>query len=333
MFTLKTYNPITDYHKLYNFMVDVFPYRSKTFINWWLTNQLHGQTDAYYVVHNKTDKIVACTSIRKFKIYTNGEIKVFGNEGNTIVSPEFRGQGIGKILYNILHNSSIDILTFGCTKQAFQIQKNLYNTYYILNPLNVYISLNKTFIKHIFGSKKKCFERSLMLDESYSAKQYKFTLVNCIDDLHIPQNGIWNNHLTELVRDRDFIYNRFFNYYGEQKYYIFQISSKTQNLTCGYFVIRTTSLRNINCISLVDYRVENKRILNIIMTTLHNIANNNIGVIISLSTDSYKYFITKRSFSLKIKEIICSSNTTKIDNSKKLLITSADSDLDFVYYK
>ena len=87
-------------------------------------------------------------------------------------------------------------------------------------------------------------------------------------------------------------------------------------------------------ISLVDYRFHSRKDELRAFKVASKIARlNHIGLVISLSSRDYGNFLTPLLFKMK-KKLNCATGYKEYrDKLNDALFTSADSDLDFVYYK
>ena len=151
-------------------------------------------------------------------------------------------------------------------------------------------------------------------------KSKLFTLIKNPEELKLSENYIGCN--AQVLRDENFVKDRFFNIY--LKNYVFK--HDVNGVTDCYFVVRPIQLYGINMLSLVDYRYTDESYIPLIREYLREIAKiNNIGLCMTLTSE-------KKWFGYKLKKELQAITFNK-NVETDILITSADSDIDFVYYK
>ena len=101
----------------------------------------------------------------------------------------------------------------------------------------------------------------------------------------------------------------------------------------SYFVVRLAYYKGFNIISLVDFRYKKKDYMNNIDKAVSTIAKmNRIGFSLTL-TSLKKQFLSFFPIILRTNKKIYGGTTLPGEEGEcSMLITSADSDLDFVYY-
>lgn len=89
----------------------------------------------------------------------------------------------------------------------------------------------------------------------------------------------------------------------------------------------------LNMISLVDYRLSDTKGQRLLLRMVRKIATlNKIGLIITLTSQSR--FSQRYPLTIKTpKKLFGGTTMAELKDGQDFLITSADSDLDFVYYK
>ena len=104
------------------------------------------------------------------------------------------------------------------------------------------------------------------------------------------------------------------------------------NLVC-YFVVRLAHYKGFDVISLVDFRYRKKDYMSSIDKAVSEIAKiNHIGFYLTLSSLKRKVFNFFPVILRTSKKLYGGTTIPHINKECSLLITSADSDLDFVYY-
>ena len=155
-----------------------------------------------------------------------------------------------------------------------------------------------------------------------------FDRVDDIESFQFTADGFWQNDEVELIRDKNFFKNRFVDIY--RKYTIYQIKEK--GATVGYFVIRPARYKRFNLLALVDFRFKNEKVEKSIMKAMNIIARKNqVGMCITLT--SLKKKRLSYGCTVRMPKVLYGGTTmVELKEDDFMLITSADSDLDFVYY-
>ena len=322
-------NYTSDWHdKLLTFMIYQFPNRTKDYLCWWIRQMERSLGNKRALLAIEDGKIVGCTTA----VYT--KIKICDKEYptywecNTIVDRRQRGRGIGRMLYEGM-NRYEDRITAGFTKAAWKIQPQIMKKFNELASVNVYISANIWCIKTIFDAlihkDKVHFNAPVLLRVSNCL----FKKVSSVKEIPIPNDGYWLGNEVELIRDQSFLYNRFEDIY--RKYVVYQ--GFVGNSFVGYFVVRATSLYGIPMLTLVDYRGIYSDFFKLVRLALNNIAfKNKMGFSIML-TSQRETMLTWNPLTVRLrKRLNVATSLPNITADTNLLITSADSDLDFVYY-
>ena len=139
----KIYSP-SWHDPLLQYLCQVYPSRSKDYLNWWLTTiDNYGEDCWQKVVFIMDDSnIVGCTLGNKLRIGIDGTMYDYYTSGNTILNKEYRGKGLSKIFYRFV-NSFDNWIRVGFTEIAFKIMPRYVANFTPLHPINVYISINK----------------------------------------------------------------------------------------------------------------------------------------------------------------------------------------------
>lgn len=324
-----------EWHKrLLTFMLEEYPNRSRLYLDWWLTQIDIGDESmrkrTFFLMKDNT--ICGCTTSFSTELLIDGKEQFVYWECNTIISRKLRGQGLGRIIYDNMDCYS-DRITAGFTDAAWIVQQKIMSNFTKINTVNVYVSVNRWIVKAILNRiefwKNKQSE-IIIFPDRIDFKDIYFERVTSVDELNIPNDGYWLGDKIELIRDRAFIRNRFFEMY--RKYYVYKGVCNDVNSEC-YFVVRDTKVNGVEMLSLVDYRAKNHKWEKYINKAAILIAGfNKIGAVITLTSRKSGFL---RLFPLSIrlnKKLKVSTSIKGFDNEESVLITSADSDLDFVYY-
>ena len=145
--------------QLLQYMKLVYPKRNINYLKWWLSNINISNSDCWRncIIVLDDETIIGCTSVNEVSLIVNGIKEVFYFRGNTIISPNYRGKGISKVIYNSV-NSYNNWISVGVTDIAWKIQPKYVKNFTPLRPINVYITLNFSIIKQALY---KCLHRQL----------------------------------------------------------------------------------------------------------------------------------------------------------------------------
>ena len=322
------------HNRLLEYLKSVYPHRDISYLEWWLTNiDNSGKAcwDKCAIVLD-SDNIIGCTTVNELVVFDRGEVRHLYAQANTILLEVYRGKGISKQIYERYNYP--EWITIGFTEVAWKIQPKYVKTFTPINPVNVYISLS---LKGLF--KKLCNRQTRHVDNSqslptylYISKREEFLEVDDLRLLNLPKDGRWTSDSFEIVRDISFMKKRYIDIYCRDRYHIYQYL--TDGKTEGYIVLRRTIYKGFDMISLVDFRFKKRTSETKALKAAAKAAGMcGIGLVITLTSRRWGH----RLFPLiiKTKKTLHSAVGMKdiVDKFSDLLITSADSDLDFVYYK
>lgn len=318
--------------RLLDYMRTVYPSRDEKYLEWWLSNMDSGDESDWqkcFIVLEE-EEIIGCTTAIPIELVRNGVRRDFYLRGNTIISPEKRGRGVSKSLYDKV-NSYNNWLSVGITDIAWKIQPKYVKSFTPIRPINVYIAANGWILPEIvrYLLKRKPltmdFPKQISLPHGES-----FVLINNVKELDFPAKVSWTADSVELVRDESYLQKRFFDIYCAEWYALYKYEK--QGKTEGYTVLRKISYRNVEMVSVVDYRFENRDDERKAFRLAQKVARHNkIGLVFAMSSGKYRSF----GFPFLIttpKKLNCATGS-KDDDFSGMLFTSADSDLDFVYYR
>lgn len=327
---LFVYSPLW-HSRLLEYMKIVYPNRDVKYLDWWLSNIDSGNDDDWskcFIV-TEGDEIIGCTTAIPIELFDEGKRIDFYFRGNTIISPEKRGKGISKMLYDKV-NSYNSWLSVGITDIAWVIQPKYVKNFTPIRPVNVYVSVNGWIVPQIFRrffGNKQCemfFPEEIKLPHNCS-----FIKINSINDFCVPETGRWTDDKVELVRDVAYLQKRYFDIYCAERYAIYRYEKTGK--TNGFIVLRKMRYGGFDMVSVVDYRFAEREDERKAYVVAQKIARKNkIGFVFSISSRNYGLF--GKPWLIKTpKKLHCAVGNKAIDFDD-MLVTSADSDLDFVYY-
>lgn len=320
------------YEQLILFLIESFPDRDRRYFEWWLKQV----TDVKKELLNRTflvmdaDKIVACTTANWNKIKIYGQEQKFYWEGNTIVSKAYRGKGIGRMIYEQM-GEYLERCTTGFTKVAYNIQPKVIPHLRPVSVVFVYLFVNRFFFYSFYKKimRHRLDQNDIFYPSVIKIKNVQFFRIDSLEQMIFTSDGFWQNDDIEIVRDKSFFLKRFFDIY--KKYVIYE-GLVNGELVC-YFVVRLAYYKGFNVISLVDFRYRKKSYINSIDKAISKISKiNRIGFSLTL-TSLKKQVLSFFPVILRTNKKIYGGTTLPNEEGEcSLLITSADSDLDFVYY-
>ena len=329
-FKILTYTPEI-YDTLRCFMINQYPHRSREYITWWL-NVLQNSSDDIWrktliIMHN--NKIVACMTSKKSSYVYKAKVYDFFYEANTIVCSSMRGRGIGNILYSYLEQFD-DRCTIGMTNLAYNIQSSKLKQSISLDPIRVYITINKNIFKYVANIVKQSKDYNLITPKAFKKKGVDFVYINDFSEIVIPDKGKWNDDDVEISRDLKYLEDRFELIWKNTEYVKYCLKKDGRQI--GYVVYRKAKLYGLNIIAIVDYRCITKDDEKHVFNGANYIAKiNGVGLSICLSSRKYR-ILSLRPLTIRTPKIIKGLAGLKL-KTPHILFTSADSDLDFVYYE
>jgi hypothetical protein len=321
--------------RLLIYMQSVYPHRNSEYLDWWITNIDNSGSECWdkcLLILGNDNVIIGCTTVNEVYIVNRNNVESFFCRGNTIISPNQRGKGISKEIYNRV-NSYNNWISVGITDIAWKIQPKYVRNFTPLQPINVYISFNSSIIKQVLY---KCIHKKIVScsfpDSLTVSVGEEIKRVKDIELMEMPLNGKWSSDEIEFVRDRKFFKKRYTDIYCASRYAIYQYM--VENRRIGYVVLRKIVYKGFDMVSLVDYRFSSRNNeLKSFKAASRFARQLGIGVVLTLSSRKYQFSMFPLTIMMK-KKLNCAVGIKQyLDDFNDALITSADSDLDFVYYK
>jgi len=324
------------HNRLLEYMKSVYPHRDIRYLEWWISNIDHSDAECWEkcTIILDDEKIVGCTTVNDARILIDFIGNSFFARGNTIISANLRGKGLSKEIYNRV-NLYDNWFSVGVTDIAWKIQPKYVRNFTPINPVRVYISLS---LKGLFSCLlRKLFRYKNDLNSLFPTifnlnRNEKFVEVEKVASLSIPKDGRWTSDVIELVRDMSFFKKRYEGIYCHDRYHIYQYFSDGK--TEGYIVLRSTAYKGLDMISLVDFRFRNRNDEPKALKAAVKVAGLcGIGIVITLTSRMWGNLLSP--LTIKTKKKLHSAVGMKeiADKFSDMLITSADSDLDFVYFR
>lgn len=319
------------YEQLILFLVESFPNRDKRYFDWWLKQYSCEKNllNRTFLVEDK-GKIIACTTANWNEIKIHGKKQDFYWEGNTIVLKAYRGKGVGRMIYEQMGRFS-DRCVVGLTDAAYNIQPKIIPCFRPINPVYVYLSVNRFFLNSLY---RRCLHYRRGIEDMFyplkmAVRGMMFYRIDKLEQMSFTSDGFWQNDDIEIIRDKSFFEKRFFNIY--KKYVVYE-GYLCRNLVY-YFVVRVAHYKGFDVVSLVDFRYRKEDYVNSIHKAVSEIAKmNRIGFYLTLSSLKRKVLDFFPIILRTSKKLYGGTTIPHINKECSLLITSADSDLDFVYY-
>lgn len=324
----------SEFHKkLRDFLFVNFPHRDKKYLDWWINQSIGLQeelSNRTFMVVDESEQVVACTTALWTRLRIRSKVSDIYWEANTIVNTCYRGKGIGRMIYERM-NQYKNRCTIGFTETAYAIQPKIIENFKNLTSVYVYLSFNTYLLKSLWNrliGRLKKIDCDWMFPEMIQLNHVSFEKIEDLQSFNFPKDGFWQNDEVELIRDKDFFKNRFVDIY--RKYTIYQ--AKEKGATVGYFVIRPATYKGFSLMALVDFRFKNEKVEKSIMKAINIIARKNrIGMCITLTSLKKNFF--SYDCTVRMPKVLYGGTTmAKLKEDDFMLITSADSDLDFVYY-
>ena len=319
--------------ELFEYMRKVYPHRNDSYLQWWIGNIDVAGNDCWNkcCVVKDGEIIIGCTTVNEVEIQNGEKREKYYLQANTIVSEEYRGKGLSRQIYQCYNYSNW--MTLGFTDIAWKIQPKYVKNFTPIKPVRIYITFNFKVLGQLFNrlfKSNKKDDKSFFMPEQIKAKNNElFVKVSDVGQIDVPKSGRWIGDKVELVRDSDYLNKRFFNIYCANRYGVYRYE-KDGKLE-GYIVLRKMHYASLDLVSVVDYRFMDCHDERRAFVAANKLAKkNNIGFVFGMSSRKYGVLGTPILFRAR-KLLNCAVGTKEIDFSD-MLVTSADSDLDFVYY-
>lgn len=329
---IKIVNYTPELHKdLLVFMSKQYENRSVEYLNWWLTNLNEGGKElwatAFVVFYNEI--IVGCYTSNPISIVIKGKDIPMFYGGNAIIESEYRGVGIGKMMYEEVFKH-IYRISIGLTAASYAIQTQKFKRCFPLNDIRVYVSANMYCFRSILNRFIN-ETTSVFFPDKIRVADYVFSHVKQFEDVEgFPEDGIWLNDEVEIKRSKEWLFSRFIDIYRKD-YFIYVIRQSEQ--LKGYAVFRKGRIYGVEFISIVDFRCKCVELEKVITKAAHEIAKSNkVGFTFCMSS-RYHSFIRFSPLTIRLKKKIKNVTCVESIHDKDILFTSADSNLDFVYYE
>lgn len=317
--------------QLLDYMRTVYPNRNVKYLEWWLSSMDSGNEEDWqkcFIVF-EGEEIIGCTTAIPIELICDGIKRDFYLRGNTIISPEKRGRGVSKLLYDKV-NSYTNWLSVGITDIAWKIQPKFVKSFTPIHPINVYVALNgwilSQLVRLLLKSPSRIMDFPMQINMS---NDESFVRINSVKELIFLEKDRWIFDSVELIRDESYLQKRFFDIYCAKWYAIYRYEKHGK--TEGYIVLRKIAYKGIEMVSVVDYRFGNRDDERKAFWLAQKVARRNrIGLVFAMSSRKYHFFGNPFLIATP-KKLNCATGSKDIDFSD-MLFTSADSDLDFVYY-
>lgn len=321
--------------KLMVFLKQEYPRRKEQYLTFCLDYLDRSSVDAKEksVIALVNSEIVGCYTVLPLRMVNNSGTEDFYIQVNMMVSPNYRGLGISSSLYYYLDYYPKWVVT-GFTEVAWKIASKKVKSFKPVAPIYVYLMFSKwlpfTALKRMHLMKKTNGLKPFPENASFSS----FTLkkVHAVDDLFFPSSGRWVECNTEVVRDREYVDERFFKHYRSKEYVVYLLCKNKQPV--GYFVVRPTEYKGFQMLSLVDFRyIISGSLVDVLKAVAYIASKTRYGMVIVLTSLRLPRITLFPCVVRTTKELPCATGVESLAQQRDILFTSADSDLDYVYYK
>jgi hypothetical protein len=211
---------------------------------------------------------------------------------------------------------------------------------YIAGYMKKYIRLSSVLglCKIILNKEEP--SKSNRFPETLNVSGGRFTRVHDPEELATGE-GFWDPDLVEFSRKKEFIKWRFLYY--QDKYFVYKYHPETisEDAKPAYFVVRPIVWRKLNCLLLTDYRFPRGRkdLFEKILKAAARLSRKNrmAATLTGCSLPEYDPLLRKKLFVKLGKKMVIVSNfqslKTPADHHKnRILVTFADSDIDFYFF-
>ena len=317
------------------FMKREYPSRSENYLEFCLNTLDRSTKDVKEkaMIAVLGSDIVGCYTILPLQIINGSNRENLYVPINMIVSPRYRGNGISSSLYSFWDHYSNWVAT-GFTEVAWKIAPKKVRSFNSIAPIYVYLMFNRWAPVAILQKMRLIGKPKggKSFPESGELSSLTFYRADKVSDLVFPSSGRWLLSDYEIIRDRKYMEERFFSHFRRDEYIVYSLYKN--KLPIGYFVVRATEYRGVQMLSLVDFRyVKGGSMIDVLKAVSYIAKITHYGMVIVLTSLklpllSFSPFVLRTK-----KELPCATGIERLARQKNILFTSADSDLDYVYYK
>lgn len=282
-------------------------------------------------VINEQDDIIGANMLLPVKFLFGDKLLSAVWSYDTLVLPEYRKSDAGLLIteYVISRNNLFGVGLSPINKKIFKKVKlnfiGVLSTYIYPNLFSVRVLssicpliLPKKVVDYVFP-------------EQIKVREYVFEKVNNISDFRGDESGYCSSDIIEFSHNEDFVRRRYFCYPG--KYTVYQMKEGIRN-KFPFFVVRPIVVKNMNCLLLVDYRMNmcDPSFFKIILKATNKLVRITWmgATVTAVSLDRFKYVLRKFPW-VKIKRADADIVTNYTKEKLEVLVTPGDSDYDFFY--
>lgn len=315
----------SDIENLFEFNARIYPNKkidSRKLINFWISKSRQATSDIVLFCDDNGKIVGQVINSSTAYYFQNEKIDtVWGFD--LIIEKKYRKDtwGIDLILKNIEAHPRLMATGSGPLAKSINLKLGMID----LGDIRKYVGIiNPFWIFNSFWKGKISFNK---FPSEITMKNKSFVL---IDKSQIPTlNFPFNNNLLEIVRDKEFMQWRFFNSFHDYAVY----KDKDSN---NYFILRTTIIKHITVMLLVDYRCNSQtseQFETILLAAKRITSKLHLPILITGSTlktfDAVLEQHHFRSFGRPrpvLGFIKCKDRKEDIDNRNFVFVTLADSD-------
>jgi len=293
-------------------------------------------TDESLVVEDRDNNIIGQALMMPTKICFGGKVFPAFWGMDFFVDKSFRGITGANLLKKAIEVEN----HFGVGLSKTALDLHLHFGEYIAGYLKKYVRLSTVlgFLKIIFHKEEQ--SRAYKFPEILNIRGGKFTRVHDADELDTKE-GYWNPDLVEFKRSREFIKWRFLYYQDKYFVYKYHPDSGSEDSKPAYFVVRPIVWRKLNCLLLNDYRFppgRNDLFEKILKAAAKLTRKNRMAATLTGCSLPESDALLRKKFFMKLgKKMVIVTNfkslkTTADHDKNTILVTFADSDIDFYFF-
>jgi GNAT superfamily N-acetyltransferase len=258
--------------------------------------------------------------------YNQQKESAFG-EVDLIVLPQGRGKGIGKELVKRCHELS-NVFVLGISPVSMDLHKGVGSVFH--SSLHKFIKLRHPLLSMLTLMGKPSKEQKLNMPQTLTVGNNTFTPTTSAPQTHRLN---WSADTLEFVRDEKFMNWRFFGDYNHFDCYYNH--NQAQPI---YLVTKQLSWNRHQFLAVVDFRlnIHNPDEVKALTEACHQLLHQSqaAGIIIGASTPQLIEQLNQSGYNEFEPPSLLFTNSARITNSDskpQVMITMADSDLEFAY--
>ena len=251
---------------------------------------------------------------------------------DTMILPQYRNTDASSLLMSNIYKRK-DSFGAGLSDIAVEMNKIMKSKFIAYASAYLKVNITSKYLANFFYN---FFSLKYILSKNYPINiigdNYVFNRVNTVDEIRLPNSDYWNCDIIEFNRNHKFLQWRFFQ--QDSKYTLYKLIENIEQDGDTYFAARIIEWHNLPLLYIVDYRFNLRNIskFDLILKAAYKLCKTLrcAGVYIRSSLNHLEPSLKKHKFVRKgLGTQIVTRYKPAINNDIPVLVTAADSDIDF----